>query len=169
MINKVRSHQVLSNYIVDACCENGICVTFDDGIDPSDYVIVKVDNYYNSLKIMKRPPSVDCLIIKKCIKSGHGLALVELKKIDSGSRFTIDNVVGKFETTLNDFIKIRFRNPLDQDYLDVKLYFVTKQEIYKRDLGLKMEVLQNKRIKFNNRRLMITPLMPTPTIKNCYR
>ena len=55
----------------------------------------------------------------------------------------LENMKSKFDTTLNDFIKNRFRDPLDIDYKDIKLYFVSKQEIYKRDLGLKMEVLMN--------------------------
>jgi hypothetical protein len=57
---------------------------------------------------------------------------------------------------------------LDINYSEIKLFFVSRQEIHRRDLGLKMEVLINTRFKFNDRTLMIIPKMPTPTIKNCY-
>ncbi|HQE33061.1 MAG TPA: hypothetical protein PLZ71_01065 [Flavobacterium alvei] len=168
MINNIISHDTLSQYIEDTCCENGVCVSFEDDIDPNSYVIIKVDQFYNSLNIEKRPASIDCLIIRKCLISGYGLTLVELKNIENSKGFDLENMKSKFDTTLNDFIKNRFRDPLDIDYKDIKLYFVSKQEIYRRDLGLKMEVLMNVRFKFNEKQLMIIPRMPNPTIKKCY-
>ena len=168
MINRIKNHKILSKYVEDTCCENEICVTFDAGILPSSYAIIKVDKFYNELKLGKNTPaSIDCLIIRECIKTGYGLTL-ELKNIGSGKGFEIDNMIEKFETTLYDFIKKRFKNPLDIHYSEIRLYFVSKQEIYKRDLGLKMEVLINIKFRYNDRVLMIRPEMPTPTIKNCY-
>lgn len=168
MIKRIKSHVVLSNFVEDTCCENEICVTFDNSVLPSSYAIIKVDQYYNSLNIKKTPASIDCLIVRKCLKTGYGLTLVELKKIETGKGFQIENMREKFETTLYDFIKKKFKNPLDIDYSEIKLFFVSRQEIYKRDLGLKMDVLINTKFKFNDRTLMITARMPTPTIKNCY-
>ena len=168
MIKRIKSNDVLADFIGDTCCENGICVTFDADISSNDYAIIKVDSYYNSLNLERTPPSIDCLIIRKCIKKGFGLTLVELKKTETGKGFDIINMQEKFKTTLYDFVKGRFKNPLDIDYSEIKLFFVSRQEIYKRDLGLKMEVLINTRFKFNGKNLMIIPQMPTPTIKNCY-
>lgn len=168
MIDRIKRHETLSKYVEDTCCENDVCVTFDDGINPNSYVILKVDKFYNSLNVEKRPASIDCLIIRKCIKTGYGLTLVELKNIDNSKGFSGEHLRRKFETTLSDFIKSKFKNLLDVDYIDVKLFFVSNKEIYKRDLGLKLEVLMNIRFKFNEKSLMITPRMPNPTIKNCY-
>lgn len=168
MIKKIKAHKILSKYVEDTCCENDVCVTFENDILPSSYSIIKVDKFYNSLNIERRPASVDCLIIRKCITIGYGLTLVELKKIGSSKGFEVKNIKEKFETTLTDFIKVRFKIPLNIDYSEVKLYFVTNKELYHRDLGLKMEVLINLRFKFNNKNLMIIPRMPNPTIKNCY-
>lgn len=168
MIDRIKSHSVLSRFVVDTCCENGICVSFEDGIATSQYAIIKVDGFYNSLNLERTPASVDCLIVRKCIDTGYGLTLVELKNIKTGSGFELENVKEKFKTTLYDFIKNRFQSVLDINYLDMKLYFVSNQELYKRDLGLKMEVLMNVRFKFNGKTLMINPRMPSPTIKNCY-
>jgi hypothetical protein len=168
MINRIKEHVELSKYVDDTCCENGICVSFDSSLSKDSYVIIKVDNYYNSLNIEKRPSSIDCLIIRQCINGGYGLTLVELKKINTGKGFELENMREKFTTTLNHFIKNQFKNPLDINYNDVKLFFVSNQEIYKRDLGLKMEVLMNVKFKFNEKTLMIRPEMPNPTIKNCY-
>ena len=169
MINKIKTHEILSRFVDDTCCENEICVTFDNSISKDSYVIVKVDNFYNAQKLGKQTPAtVDCLIIRKCVNGGYGLTLVELKKIGTGKGFELDNMQKKFETTLSNFIKTRFKKPLDINYTEVKLYFVSRQEIHKRDLGLKMEVLINLKFKFNDRKLMIMPFMPNPTIKNCY-
>lgn len=168
MINSIKANAVLSEYIEDSCCENDVCVTFENDIDPNSYVIIKVDKYYNSLNIEKRPASIDCLIIRECVGNGYGLTLVELKNIENSKGFDLNNMKSKFNTTLNDFIKIKFKNPLDIDYNEIKLFFVSNQEIYKRDLGLKMEVLMNVKFKFNERNLMIIPRMPNPTLKKCY-
>ncbi len=167
MIQEIKNHAVLSQYVADSCCENGVCVSFDEGISADSYAIVKVDKFYNSLNI-NRPPSLDCLIVRKCVNTGYGLTLVELKNIFNADGFEVKNMRAKFETTLYDFIKIRFSNPLDVDYKDIKLFFVSNQEIYRRDLGLKMEILMETRFKYNNKTLMITPKMPNPAIKKCY-
>jgi len=168
MIKKIKANKVLSQHIEDTCCENEVCVTFDNEVSPDSYIILKVDKYYNSLNIEFRPASVDCLIIRECVNTGYGITLVELKKIENSKGFTIDNIKEKFQTTLFDFIKTKFKNPLDIDYSDVKLFFVSNKEIYKRDLGLKMEVLMNVRFKYNGKNFMIIPRMPNPAIKNCY-
>ena len=168
MINIIKEHVELSNYIEDTCCENGVCVNFDENIPQDSYVILKVDNYYNSLNIEHRPASIDCLIIRKCEESGYGMTLVELKNIETGRGFDVKNMTEKISTTLYDFIKNKFKNPLDIQYKDIKLYFVSNQEIYRRDLGLKMEVLINVRFKYDERTLMIIPRMPNPAIKKCY-
>lgn len=168
MIQKIKEHAVLSKFIDDTCCEEGICVSFEENISPDSYVIIKVDKYYNSLNIKNRPASVDCLIIRKCLKNGYGLTLVELKKTSTAKGFDKLNIKEKFETTLFDFIRDKFNEPLNIEFKDVKLYFVSKIKFYKRDNGLKMDFLMNIRFKFNNRKLMIHPKMPNPTIKNCY-
>lgn len=168
MVQKIKAHTILSKYVEDNCCENQVCVTFDKDITTDSYAIIKVDKFYNSLHIKERPASIDCMIVRKCVSTGYGLTLVELKNISDSKGFEVENIKAKFETTLYDFIKTRFRNPLDIDYKDIKLFFVSKKEIYRRDLGLKMDVLIATRFKFNHKNLMITPKMPTPTIKKCY-
>jgi len=169
LINTIKTHEILSKYVENECCENDVCVTFDSTISTESTVIIKVDKFYNNLKLGKNtPPSLDCLIIRKCVSDNYGLTLVELKNIHSGSGFDIINMQEKFKTTLYDFIKERFKKELDINYSDIKLFFVSNQEIYKRDIGLKMEVLINTKFRFNEKSLMITPYMPNPSIKQCY-
>lgn len=168
MLNRIKTHDTLQHYIEETCCENGVCVSFSDDVSQEDYVIIKVDKYYNSLNIEHRPPSPDCLIILKCKNGGYALTIVELKDISNSKGFEIGNLQKKFETCIFDFIGNKFKNPInDTIYKNVKLFFVSNIELYKRDLGLKMETLINTRYKFQGKTLMISPRMPSPTIKSC--
>ncbi len=168
MIDRIKKHPELSKWIVADCCENGVCVSFSEDIDLGSVVILKVDDYYNSLRIEKRPKSIDCLIVRKCKGLGFGLTLVELKDISSIGHYSVKDISDKFSNTLFDFIGREFKEELLRDFNDIKLYFVSNIEVHKRDLGLKMEALINLRFNFQGKRLMISPMMPTPTIKNCY-
>ena len=168
MIDTIKNHHILKEFVAKSCCENDITVTFDDSIANNSYVIIKVDKFYNSQKLAMTPASIDCLIVRKCTNGGYGLTLVELKNIKKGRRINLKNTKEKFNTTLHDFIQIRFQTLFDLDYREIKLYFVSKYEINRRDLGLKMEVLMNVQFRFKNKTLTIHPRMPNPTIKNCY-
>ena len=52
----------------------------------------------------------------------------------------------------------------DNGSLDIGSLIPKEKEIYKRDLGLKMETLINVKFKYKGKILMIRPFMPTPTI-----
>jgi hypothetical protein len=168
MIEKIYSTEVLKPFLHKTCCENDVSVTFDDDISENDYVIIKVDDYYNSLGLENTLPSPDCLIIRRCKHEGYGMTIVELKDIETSSRFEVDNMIAKFTTCINDFISIRFKDILWKDYKDIKLYFVSNIEIYKRDMGLRLRTIMNVKFIYNDKKYMIQPKMPHPTIKNCY-
>lgn len=169
IIENIKSHETLKNFLKEECCENDVSVTFHPDIFDDSYIIIKVDDFYNSLKLGKEtPPSLDCLIVRRCLDTGFGITLVELKDISSSKGFTFENLKAEFETCLEDFMQNRFKDLLDKDYKSVKLYFVTNIEIYKRDLGLKLDTLINLRFNFRGKRLMIEPKMPHPTITNCH-
>lgn len=168
LIENIKSHEILSQFLVEECCENNVSVTFAEDVASESYIIIKVDDFYNSLGLPETPPSLDCFIIRRCLNTGFGLTLVELKEIDSSKRFDLDNLKAKFETCLDDFMQKRFKDLLHKDYKDIKLYFVSNIEIYKRDIGLKLETLMNVRFNYGSRKLMIQPRMPHPTITNCH-
>lgn len=167
MIRRINTHEVLNKFIVEECCENEICVTFHPDVLRGNYVIIKLDDFYNSLGLIETPPSLDCFIVRKCLMSDYGLTLVELKKISSSKGFDITNLKAKFQTCLEDFIQTRFKDLFYRDYKTIKLYFVSNIEIYKRDLGLKLDTLINVRFNYRGKKIMIEPRMPHPTITNC--
>lgn len=168
MIDKIIQDPQLSLLLCDECAENEVSVTFDSTINQGDCVILKVDDYYNSQNIEKRPPAPDCLIVLKCKEKGYALAVVELKNIQTGSSLPLDNLIAKFKTCFDDFISTQFKAILDQDYQRIQLIFVSNIELYRRDIGLKVKALMDYRLHFRGKRYSITPYMPTPTIKACY-
>jgi hypothetical protein len=167
LFERIKNDTILAQFIKDKCEDEGICVDIDARISEDKVLIIKVDDYYNSLSIEKRPPSPDCFILVQCETHAHKfcLTIVELK--DTG-RFDFDNVEGKFLTCFNQFMSIEFKDYFNRDYVKIQLLLVSQTEIYKRDLGLKMKALMNKKIVFRDKKYMITPKMPTPAIKPCY-
>lgn len=168
LLERIKQHEILSNFLVEECEEEGVCVKVDDKIEEGDYLILKPDAYYNSLNIAKRPKSPDCLFIVKCQGGGYGLTIAELKKTSTAGHFKVADIVGKFETCLYQFMQEEFGDLLNVEYKRIDLYFVSNVEIYKRDMGLKMKVLSGKRFKFNDLTCLIKPFMPSPAVKMCY-
>lgn len=167
MIEEIKADLVLSNYLEDTCCENGICVEFDSKVDPNDVIIIKVDKFYND-NIINPGPSVDCLIIRKCKNSGYGITLVELKSSSSAGNIDFENIKQKFSNTLEDFMTVRFGKYFLREYIDFKIFLVSNLELYKRDVSLKLEILSNIYFEFENRTYLVQPYIPNPAIKNCY-
>lgn len=165
LFQKIKNNEILSKIICESCEDQGIGVEIDSRIALDDILILKVDDFYNSLNIEKRPPSPDCFIIFRCQNSGYGLAIVELKDTKD---FELSNLVGKFETCFRDFMEIRFKNFFFREYKRIDLYFVSQNEVYRRDEGLKMKFLMNKKFEFRNKNYLIKPRMPTPAVKPCY-
>ena len=168
LIERIKKHSTLSKFVHPKCEDEGICVDIDNRILSDNVVVIKVDDYYNSLNLFETPASPDCLIILKCKNSGYAIYIVELKGIKSTKRFTVKNMDEKFSTCIYDFICKKFKDLLDIDYKRINLYFVSNIKIYKRDAALSMKILQSRRFKYRNKKYFIEPKMPIPAIKPCY-
>ncbi|NTE01269.1 hypothetical protein G6M26_02060 [Agrobacterium tumefaciens] len=169
MFENIKSNQHLRPYLAESCCENDICIEFEENIPSEDKLIIKVDDYYNALPLgLDTPPSPDCLILVRCNEGGYSLHIVELKNITTSKGYDINNLTAKFDTCIYDFIEKRFPNLLHMEYKTVKLYFVSRIDHHTRDMGLKYELLMGHRINFNGKRLLIRAFIPTPKIKHCY-
>jgi hypothetical protein len=173
LLNKIYETEALQPFLSKTCCENEVCITFEEDLLQENYVVIKVDDYYNSQGLGKEtPPSPDCLIIRRCEKSGYGLTIAELKNISTASHFNVANLKAKFKTCFENFIQNRFAELLFIEYNNIELYFVSHIELYNkrdtRDLGLRLETLIDTRFKYNRKSYMIKLRMPHPTIKKCY-
>lgn len=161
------------DYITDKCEENQICVSIDNSIPRTNYVVIKVDQHYNSLRLKNTPPSLDCLIAVKCRDNDYIIYLVELKNIKSQAGFKVDNIYQKFKTTIDDFMGSRFRNIFHNKKYNVKrlhLYFVTNpyRKRRLREGTTKMDsLLSRKPFEFQGKLYVLKHKLPNPMIKNC--
>ena len=165
LFTKIKKDATLSKIICQRCEDEGIGVDIDLSIASDDVLILKVDDFYNSLKIEKRPPSPDCFILIRCKSGGFKLTIVELKNT---GLFTVEDIVRKFQTCLEDFMAVRFAHYFDFDYQKIELLLVSLKESYPRDRGLRASALMSKRFVFREKRCMFTPHNPTPVVKPCY-
>jgi hypothetical protein len=125
--------EIERSIIQTTCCENGICAEIDSTILEEDYVIIKIDNYFQKFKSDNTPKGVDCLILirNKSLKDRYCLHLVELKKEDSSSvKSKIDDVIIKFQSSVNLFLKEKsLAKHFNRIYEDVQFVLVTKVSI----------------------------------------
>ncbi len=180
MNGKIKSHPILSKYLSTECSENGVCARIDKSITPDEIAIVKVDEYYNSLRIGNRPPSTDCLISLDYTNNNYGIYVIELKDLKHDGNFKVRNVYGKFKTTFEDFMGKTFSDVyMDRSikYTYIKLYFITdpygfkakgldykdKQKLQKNAPKLDI-LLSMKPLKFQGKLYTIQPELPDPLI-----
>jgi hypothetical protein len=169
MIDRIKSHPDLQPFLYSECCDQGLCLEFDDTVSVDDRVVIKVDEYYNAQDLGNgRPPSPDCLIIVRCKDGGYSLHVAELKNMTTAKYYDVNNVIKKFDTCFEDFIPVRFRDILFTDYKKVKLYFLSRIDMHTRDMGISYEILTGYRRKYNGKQLQIKAFIPIAKIKACY-
>jgi len=106
---------ILSNSDLFALCratceENEARVAFEEKLREDNYIVLKIDAYYNSLRIHNPPPAIDCLIIVNCETNDcYDFYLVELRDIKSSKGFDLEKIKQKFATTINDFLGGEFK------------------------------------------------------------
>lgn len=125
--------EVEKDIIQKICCENGICAEIDSTILEEDYVIIKVDSYFQKFKSDNTPKGVDCLILmrSKSIKERYCLHLIELKKEDSSAvKSKVEDVIEKFDSTINLFLREKsLANYFNRIFENIQLVLVTKVAI----------------------------------------
>ncbi|OHD10700.1 MAG: hypothetical protein A2086_16770 [Spirochaetes bacterium GWD1_27_9] len=181
MIDLIKNEPELKDIIVSKCEDNNYCVSLDEQIDKDNIIILKIDNYYNSSKMHNPPASVDCLIMQKCCNETYNLYLVELRNIKYCSSIKKDNIIEKFNTTLDDFMSVRFKHIFLEniDKIMLKLYFITdplgvveknltQEIIEKKYKDTKIGFLQSiNPFKFGTKYFRIEHKLPNPIIQKC--
>lgn len=170
MINDIKNDFILRNFVREQCEDEGLCVEIDPRIPPERVVIIKVDDYYNSFNVEKRPASPDCLIIVQCSDTTFSATIAEMKNIDYSAGFTVENMKEKFDTCLNDFMRKQFAKYFDREFKKITLFFVNRIELHRAsayDDTLKTKILMNTLFTFRNRPCKIELRFPTPAVRPC--
>lgn len=110
MFDKIIHNQELWSIMCHNCSENNASVEVDDSLlnngllNHEKILILKPDNYYNTKDFATPPKSPDCLILISYAEKAHyDLYLVELRDVKSSSGLKPKDIVGKFETMVNQF------------------------------------------------------------------
>lgn len=171
LFDDLKNDEIINSFIVPECEDEGICVEIDETVADDSILIIKVDDYYNSLKIEKRPASVDCLIIQKCGDGKYQLFLVELKNVEAAKHINRKNLVEKFETSILDFLSNLLRTHFfNSAYQFKKLRLilsagkVKSSDIKKYELDF---LLGLRLFKFQNKIIGINGIPPHPLMKRC--
>lgn len=168
LIETIKSNSEIADFIKPKCEDGGICVEIDESVSNENYVIIKVDEFYNSLKIKSPPPSVDCLIVQLCSNGSYRVLLVELKNVKQAKLIDNKNLTEKFRNTLFDFMSNRFKSIFDEHEFRTQLLLCAGRVNDELNKSLTLDFLLGLRpIKFRNKLMGIDGYPPTPTIKPC--
>lgn len=164
----------------ETCEENNIGIELSNQLlETNNFIILKIDAYYNSKRMPDPPPAIDCLIIVKCIKNEcYDFYLIELKNLKKIKHLDRKNVEGKFNSTLNfiekEFVEVfgsyclnRAYFYLVSDVLQLRKCGLTEEQYRKKVKGTKLDYLQNTIFQFRGKIVYISPELPNPMVKGC--
>ena len=174
LIHHLSTDQALTDFLCADCRENNVGVNFSATISPSDYVVIKIDSYFNKMIKPKNPAGIDCLIVQKCQDDNYKLYLVELKNIEQLR--DIKHIRLKFQNCFDIFMSDKFR-PYFYDetinFTSIQLVFVStthenKSRKDKLQKNTRLDALLSLRpCRFANRLYAISFEEPDPLIVPC--
>jgi hypothetical protein len=161
----------------ETCEENNIGIELSDKLlETNNFIILKIDAYYNSKRMHNPPRAIDCFIMVKCIKNEcYDFYLIELKNV---KKFDCKEIEDKFRTAV-DFIEKEFAKIFNNyclnrayfyfvsDVLRLKKYGFTEEQYRKKIKGTKLDYLQNTIFQFRGKIVYISPELPEPMVKEC--
>lgn len=172
LIKRIQEDPILSEFLCDDCEERGVGINVSTGVNRDDYIIIRVDEFYNKL-VPYPPKSPDCLIIQHCGENKFVLYIIELKSIESLKSEKLSDIRDKFQNCFSDFMSDRFRNYFyDTDYeFDIRLLFVSNPRERVKERKTEPSKLDNllalRPCRFANRGYLLEHELPNPTINPC--
>ena len=181
MFDQIYQHDDLRGISEGSCEENTICIGFcnllknGDEIDDEKVKILKIDKYYQSKKMHNPPPSIDCLIIVSLGNNKFDFYLIELRKVKGTKRLEPNDIVPKFETTVERFLTNDFADIFLSPNIAInqfKLWLVSNygksltEEQYKKKIQVTVldRFQGEKPLRFRNKIAMIEPKRNNPEI-----
>ena len=188
MIQQINQTDGLKKYITHEIEDAGLAVAVDSKLNLDEYIGIKVDDYYMGSHLRgETPKAVDFIVTVDCQCDAYCLYILELKNVKSPKGYTTKDIIEKFETAIDRFIKEDFKEIFLNDkykYKEIKLYLVTSaygkalgQKNYQSYIELLRKInqkdtltndwtLSNKLFKFQKRILRIErEIPPNPVIK----
>jgi hypothetical protein len=172
LIKRIQEDPILSEFLCDDCEENGVGINVSTDVKRDDFIIIRVDEFYNKL-VPTPPKSPDCLIIQHCGGNRFVLYIIELKSSESLSTEKLNETAEKFQNCFSDFMSDRFREYFyDTDYeFTIKLILISNHK--ERDSNKKTEPSRLDRLltlnafRFANRGYLLQHKIPNPVIQPC--
>lgn len=129
MIHQINETVALKDYLTHQIEDAGLAIAVDPTLAEEEYVGIKVDNYYMGQHLGgETPKAVDFIVTVDCQCDWYIIYVLELKNVNSPRHYTADDILEKFETAIERFMKEEFAEIFLNDrykYRDIKLYLVT--------------------------------------------
>lgn len=128
MIAQIESDEKLQEHCTRKFEDEGVVIEVDPHLRSKEYVGVKVDDYYNSLKPKRENfKTVDFVISVDCVSNKYALYIMEFKGTKDKS-YTTGEIEEKFQNTIESYLSEDFAeiycNPR-YAYKSILLYLVT--------------------------------------------
>jgi hypothetical protein len=130
MLCKINSTKELAKYFTKELLENGIGVIVNEDMPEDSYIAIDIDEYYHRAAPPPTPAIADILLVAQKLsqREQHQIYIIEMKNISSPRRFTVKNIIDKFHTVIEDFMKIKYSEIfMDEKYKVEKfrLFFIS--------------------------------------------
>lgn len=110
MIQQINQTDGLKKYITHEIEDAGLAVAVDSKLNLDEYIGIKVDDYYMGLHLRgETPKAVDFIVTVDCQCDAYCLYILELKNVKSPKGYTTKDIIEKFETAIDRFIKEDFK------------------------------------------------------------
>ena len=168
MIQQINQTDGLKKYITHEIEDAGLAVAVDSKLNLDEYIGIKVDDYYMGLHLRgETPKAVDFIVTVDCQCDAYCLYILELKNVKSPKGYTTKDIIEKFETAIDRFIKEDFKEIfLNLGQKNYQSYIELLRKINQKDTLTNDWTLSNKLFKFQKRILRIErEIPPNPVIK----
>ena len=128
MIRSILNEKELQDFTCHQFSDAGITVEVNNHLSTTQYIGVKVDDYYNKNFPMQAPKAVDFIVSVDCTCQAYVLYILELKNLKRAKALTVSEIHEKFTNTIDDFIKKKYPHIYLNDrikYKQVFLYLVS--------------------------------------------
>ena len=113
MIQMITGDKRLQKYLHHDIEDAGIAIGVDSKLQKTEYIGIKVDDYYAGLHLATPPKAVDFIVTVDCECSWYTLYILELKGVKN--TVSTKDLQEKFDTTINRFMAAELKDIFAND------------------------------------------------------